>query len=296
VETERVLVVGASGLLGGRVCGLLRERGVEVRGLVRQSAAAATRERLAAAGVEIAEGDIERPETLAACLAGVTAVVSTASSFPVDPRPDAIARVDRDGQLALVQAAETAGVRRFVYLSFPPYGIGFPFQDAKRAVEARLRKAAFEHVILQPGKFMDVWFSPPLGFDLEAGHVRLYGGGTAPVSWVAVADVAEVAAQAVSSDDAAGRTFVFGGPAALSQRDVVVAYESLTRRTFTTEDVPVEALHGMHTGGSTPTEVSLGGILLGATAADAIDSAETRATFAYEPISVQQFARQALRT
>jgi NADH dehydrogenase len=250
---------------------------------------------LTAAGVEVVEGDIELPETLAACLDGVSAVVSTASSFPVDPRPDAIARVDRAGQLDLVAAAEQAGVRRFVYLSFPPYGIEFPFQDAKRAVEVRLREAALEHVILQPGKFMDVWFSPPLGFDPAAGHARLYGGGEVPVAWVAVDDVAEVAAQAVDAREAAGRTFAFGGPEALSQREVVTCYERLLGRSFTTEDVPVEALRGMHAGGATPTEVSLGGILLGATAPDAIDSTETWAAFPYEPTSVERFAAGAVR-
>ncbi len=216
-----VLVVGATGMLGGRVCRLLLQRGEEVRGLVRPGTSPATRDALSAAGVHTVAGDLERPDTLTSALYRVDTVVSTASSFPVDPRPDAIARVDRDGQVALVEAAGAAGVRRFVYLSFPPYPIAFPFQDAKRAVEARLRSSNLEAVVLQPGKFMDVWFSPPLGFDVAAGHVRLYGGGTAPVSWVAVGDVAEVTAQAVRSPVAAGRTFAFGGPEALAQREVV---------------------------------------------------------------------------
>ncbi|MBM3679405.1 MAG: NAD-dependent epimerase/dehydratase family protein, partial [Actinobacteria bacterium] len=194
-----VFIVGATGMLGGRVGSLLAARGDEVRGLVRPTASAGAREALATAGIVAVEGDLEQPATLPAALVGTDVVVSTASSFPVDPRPDAIARVDRDGQLALVDAAEAAGVRRLVYVSFPPYDVAFPFQDAKRAVEARLRSARLEHVILQPGKFMDVWFSPPLGFDVAAGHVRLYGDGTAPTAWVAVDDVAEVAAQAVAS-------------------------------------------------------------------------------------------------
>lgn len=288
-----VLVVGATGMLGGRVCRLLLQRGEEVRGLVRPGTSPATRDALSAAGVHTVAGDLERPDTLTSALYRVDTVVSTASSFPVDPRPDAIARVDRDGQVALVEAAGAAGVRRFVYLSFPPYPIAFPFQDAKRTVEARLRSSNLEAVVLQPGKFMDVWFSAPLGFDVAAGHVRLYGGGTAPVSWVAVGDVAEVTAQAVRSPVAAGRTFAFGGPEALAQRDVVRLFEARSGRTFTAEDVPVEALEGMHRGGATPTEISLGGILLGATRPDRLDATETQAAFAYEPISVEEFVETA---
>jgi len=286
-----VFIVGATGMLGGRVGSLLAARGDEVRGLVRPTASAGAREALATAGIVAVEGDLEQPATLPAALVGTDVVVSTASSFPVDPRPDAIARVDRDGQLALVDAAEAAGVRRLVYVSFPPYDVAFPFQDAKRAVEARLRSARLEHVILQPGKFMDVWFSPPLGFDVAAGHVRLYGDGTAPTAWVAVDDVAEVAAQAVASTAAAGRTFPFGGPEALSQREVVALFEAALGRAFTTEEMPVEAIRGMHEHGSTPTEQSLGGILLGATVEDRIDGSETRAAFSYEPLSVSAFVR-----
>jgi uncharacterized protein YbjT (DUF2867 family) len=185
-------------------------------------------------------------------------------------------------------------VRRFVYVSFPPYPFAFPFQDAKRAVEARLRSSSLDEVILQPGKFMDVWFSPPLGFDVAAGHVRLYGGGTAPVSWVAVADVAEVAAQAVRSPTAVGGTFAFGGPEAVGQLEVVRIFESRAGRPYTTEDVPAAALEAMYAAGTTPTEVSLGGILLGATRADPIDSTATRTAFSYEPVTVEAFAETAV--
>ena len=264
IETRDVVVVGATGQLGEQVCHRLRKRGEQVRALVRSTSDAAARARLEAAGVRCHEGDIERPETLPAVFAGAGVVVSTASAFPGDPRPDSIERVDRAGQIAVVDAAEAAGAERMVYVSFPPAAHDHPFQRAKRAVEERLRAARLEHVILHPEKFMDVWFTKPLGFDPD-GSVTLYGGGVAPQAWVAVADVAEVAVRAVRDPRLANVTIPFGGPGALSQLDVVALYEQVLGRTIGTEDMPRAAIEAMGAGAASPTEESLAGVLLEAT-------------------------------
>lgn len=286
---SRMLVAGATGALGGAVARLLAEADHGVRGLVRSPEAAA---RLAP-GVVAVTGDLEQPGSLAACLEGVEVVVSTASAFPVDPRPDAIDRVDRDGQLALVDAAVAAGARRFVFVSFPPHEPDFPFQRAKRAVEARLAESGLEVVVLQPGKFMDVWFSPPLGLDVGARTVRLYGGGTTPQSWVAVADVAAVAAHAALDPGYVGRTVVFGGPEARTQGEVVEILESLVGEPFAREVVPVDALEGMRAAPE-PTMESLGAILLQATVPDVLPSVTALPGVAAPGVTVEAFLRGVL--
>lgn len=285
-----VLVAGATGQLGSVVARLLAEAGNDVRGLVRSEEAAA---RLPG-GVAAARGDLERPQTLAHGLAGVDVVVSTASAFPVDPRPDAIARVDRGGQLALVDAAVAAGVRRFVYMSFPPSEPDFPFQRAKRAVEERLGASGMEVVVLQPGKFMDVWFTPPLGLDLGARTARLYGGGVTPQSWVAVADVAAATAHGAVDPDWAGRTAVFGGPEALTQSQVVDALEELVGGPFARTVVPVEELEGMRRAPA-PTVESLGAILLQATRPDVLPPVTGLPGVAAPGITVEAFLRGLVR-
>jgi uncharacterized protein YbjT (DUF2867 family) len=259
-----VVVVGATGRVGAEVCARLRARGEEVQALVRPTSDAATRARLESLGVRIHEGDVEHPETLAPCLDGASVVVSTASAFPLDPRPDCIERVDRDGQIAVVDAAEAAGVTRMVFVSFPGASRDHPFQRAKRAVEQRLRSASLEHVILHPEKFMDVWFTPPLGFDVD-GVVRLYAGGVAPQGWVAADDVAEVAVQAVRLPALRNETVQFGGPDALGQREVVAIYEGLLGRTIATEDMTRAEIEAMFDEATTPTVESLAGVLLEAT-------------------------------
>ena len=74
-------------------------------------------------------------------------------------------RTDQDGCVSLVDVAREAGVQHFVYTSFTPMAISFPLQDAKRAVEARLRDSGLTHTILRPTYFTEVWLSPAVGFD-----------------------------------------------------------------------------------------------------------------------------------
>jgi uncharacterized protein YbjT (DUF2867 family) len=289
VERAGVAVVGATGLLGSTVCARLRDDGEVVCALVRPTSDPVALARLEGLGVEIIEGDVEAPETLDACFAGVEAVVSTASAFPRDPRPDALERVDLEGQLAVVAAAERAGVRRLVYLSFPPIAFDFAFQRAKRAVEERLLTSTLEAVVLQPAKFMDVWFTPPLGFDVD-GTVTLYGGGTAQHPWVAVADVAEVIARVLRVDDAAGRTLAFGGPGSLGLVDGVGVFEQALGRPIATTTVPVEELGAMRERATSPLDDSIGAVLLDATVPQRIPPSPYVAELGLQWTSVEDLA------
>jgi uncharacterized protein YbjT (DUF2867 family) len=276
-----IAVAGATGALGSRTCTALLARGTSVRALVRDPAGEASR-RLAAAGAELAAVDLTAPLP-ASPLDGVDCVVSTATCFP---RADAIDRVDRDGNLGLVDAAEREGVDRFVFVSFKPVPLDFPLQRAKRAVEERLERASLDAVVLRPGKFMDVWFSPVCGFDVQGRRATLFGDGTAAVSWIAVRDVAEVAARAALGD---GRgTIELGGPEPLSQRDVVAIYEDVTGVAWACEMLPVQELE--RASGEDAVVRSLGALMLEAHLGAVTDRASFAATFPIPLTTVREFA------
>ena len=112
-----ILVVGATGLVGGQVAQKLRRQGESVRALVRGGDAHPKVQPLRAAGMEIVDGDLTVPETLALACRGIATVVTTATSMPTGAN-DGLRRVDLDGTLALIEAAERAGVKRFVYTSY----------------------------------------------------------------------------------------------------------------------------------------------------------------------------------
>jgi NADH dehydrogenase len=268
------LVAGAPGLLGSEICRLLAERGEHVRGLVRASTDPEKVERLRSLGVTTVVGDVKDPESLAAACEGASTVLSTVSSTFSRSDGDTIESVDRDGQLALVDAAAAAGVRRFVYVSFTEMAVDSPLQRAKRAVERRLRESPLDHTILRPTHFMEVWLSPAVGFDAANGTATIYGSGERPVSWVSVRDVARLAVAALDDPALRQASVDFGGPEALSPLEVVRLFEEETGRKLALEHVPEEALQGQMETATNSLEQSFAALMLATARSRAVPAAK----------------------
>src|SRR5215469_18674537 len=105
-----ILVVGATGLLGMRVCERLRGEEQPVRGLVRRTSNPDKVNALRSLGCELATGDLKDPPQIQAPCQGIAAVISTASSTLSRQPGDSIESVDLQGQLTLVNAARNANV------------------------------------------------------------------------------------------------------------------------------------------------------------------------------------------
>jgi len=132
-----ILVVGATGQLGGLIARMLLGQGKPVRVLVRDGS---SYDELVTAGAQAVTGDLKDPDSLRAACAGVDAVVSTANST-ARGGADTVETVDRAGNRNLIDAAAAAGVRHFVFVS----AIGArpehptPLLRAKGEAERRLR-------------------------------------------------------------------------------------------------------------------------------------------------------------
>jgi UDP-glucose 4-epimerase len=109
----KLLVTGATGKVGSRLAKRLAERGDHVRALVRDPARAAD---LRAAGIELAEGDLLKADSLAAAVRGVDAVVHCAAFFR-GATPEQAQAVNDLGTQHLAGAARAASVKRFVFTS-----------------------------------------------------------------------------------------------------------------------------------------------------------------------------------
>lgn len=219
-----ILVVGATGKLGGLIARMLLDQGKQVRILVRPGSAY---EPLVASGAQAVTGDLKDPDSLVAACQGVDAVVTTANSVGRGGE-DTVASVDDAGNANLVDAAQTAGVRHFVFLS----ALGadaehpMPFLKAKGQTEQRLRTSGMAWTVLQPNLFMDTWIPAVVGGPALAGApVTLIGQGERRHSMVAARDVASFAVAAVDQPQAQGQTLFIGGPEPVSWRDAVSAYE-----------------------------------------------------------------------
>jgi NADH dehydrogenase len=231
-----ILVVGATGQLGGLIARMLLDRGQPVRALVRGGA----RRAALPAGAEPALGDLTDPASLAAACSGVTAVVTTANAVGRGG-PDTLDTVDRQGNRDLVDAAAAAGVRRFVFTSVLGASTEspMPLLQAKAQTEEHLRASGMDWTILQPNLFMDTWVPTVVGGPALAGEpVTIVGEGRRRHSFVAARDVAAYAVAALDHPQTAGRELPIGGPEALSWLDVVAAFEQALGRAVPVRSVP----------------------------------------------------------
>jgi uncharacterized protein YbjT (DUF2867 family) len=270
------LVVGATGFVGGLVARQLRTQSRDVRALVRGGAGHAGASALAAAGVAVVDGDLtDRPSVARAC-AGCDTLVCTATAMP-NAGGDALRRIDHDGVLNLIAAAEAATVRRFVYISYSRnIRTESPLSRAKRGCEARLESGRMEYAILQPSVFMEVWLGPHLGFDVAGGRVRVYGDGKAAVSYVSGRDVAAFAVAAAMRPGELREKVQVGGPEPLSQLEAVAHFERALGRRMTLDHVPVSALEAQQHSDD-PLQQAFAALMLAYALGDAIPEARDNA-------------------
>ncbi|AWB91456.1 SDR family oxidoreductase [Aeromicrobium chenweiae] len=190
-----VAVFGASGQTGRRVVERLLREGHDVLALSRQDVPA--RQRLRSARVDLSSASTD---LLSSVLERADAVVFAAGGDPL--------RVDRDGAIRTIEAAERAGVGRYVLVTGmgvgrdrPPalYG-GFwdTYFGAKEDSERRLRASPMQWTILQPGELLN---SP------GRGCVEIGPTGSFPIGAISRDDVAEVITTILSRDGAARGTW-----------------------------------------------------------------------------------------
>jgi uncharacterized protein YbjT (DUF2867 family) len=158
----RVVIAGGHGKIALLLERLLADRGDQAVGLIRNPAHAADVQK---AGAEAFICDLEAAsaDEVAVVLSGADAVVFAAGAGPGSgaPRKDS---VDRAASVLMADAAERAGVRRFVQVS--SMGAGQPprpgsdevwaaYITAKTAAEADLRARDLDWTILRPGGLTD---------------------------------------------------------------------------------------------------------------------------------------------
>jgi nucleoside-diphosphate-sugar epimerase len=178
-----VLVTGANGFVGRRLCELLARRGYAVRAALRPDATAPP-------GVtEIRRiADLGPGTEWAAAVAGVDAVIHLAAKAHVVDRPHdegEYQRINGEGTRHLAQAAAAAGVRRFVYLSSikvygdHPDAAAFRLEDPPRPTDVygRSKLAGETHLndVAAASALQAVIVRPPLvyGPGVRANFLRM---------------------------------------------------------------------------------------------------------------------------
>lgn len=290
-------VVGATGVVGGEICRLLRDRGAEVRGLVRKRSAPDRVRRLEELGVNLVEGDLTDAGWMEEACRGVETLFTTASYLPLAKDEGSVDTVDRDGQARLVEAASSAGVRNVVFTSFMRYDdVAFPLGKAKESAERAIAASGMHYTILQSTFFDEVWLTPVVGFDWANGAVRVYGDGEQTVAFVSAADVAAYAVASVGNPRAMDRIVEVGGPDALTPHRVVSIFEAATGSSIGVEHVPEAALRQQLEAAGDPVTASFAGLMINLARGDGIEPEAVRRVFPdMHPTSVEDYAARVAR-
>jgi uncharacterized protein YbjT (DUF2867 family) len=281
-----ILVVGATGYLGGMITQKLLAQGQDVRILVRPHS---DYQSLLQAGVRPVVGDLKDRLSLDPACDGVATIITTANSASRGGE-DNPQTVDLQGNHNLIDAAKAAGVKQFIFTSAlgADANSPVPFFQAKGQSEVYLRDSGMPYTILAPTIFMDIWVPMVIGTPLRAGQpVTLVGEGRRKHSFIAVTDVAAFATAAIGHEAAMNHYLPLGGPEAVSWRDVIATVQRVLGREVAVQSVaPGEPVPGLP-------EVAAGLMSALETYDSIIDMTETASTFGVRQTTLEEFIRQA---
>jgi uncharacterized protein YbjT (DUF2867 family) len=231
-----ILVTGATGTVGRPLIDVLVSEGAKVRALTHNPQAANL-----PAGIELADGDLSRPDTIAPLLEGVTALF-------LHPRAVGLAAAE------LLALARQQGVQRVVALS--AMNVDDPLDqqpsryqgDRNKEVEDAAVQSGLGWVSLRASSFasnaLRAW-----GPQIRAGGL-VYGPFAAfTESPIHEQDLAEVAARALGGDEPVarrGRRLELTGPQSLTHQQMVAIIGEAIGRPLRYQEIPPEAAkHGM---------------------------------------------------
>ncbi len=306
----KVLVTGATGLLGRHLLKALQQRGEEIRALVLPTEDA---QPLIAWGIEVVRGDITEPDTLPPAVREVEVVFHLAGMMGVW-RPLADYRlVNVTGSGNLYRAAQAAGVRRFVHTSsHTVYGLGQgrfltekdavrpdrdPYSLSKAEGERLIRRLALESgvetVILRPGTFFGPYDRLHFGRmaqKTKEGKALILGKGDNALPFCYVTDIVQGFLLAAYHQNAPGNIYNISNDRPLTQREIYNEIADAVGGKRPTRHLPYAPVHygsivaermvARFTGAKPPV-TELGALMFGSDNRHSIEKA--RRELGYEP-------------
>ena len=265
------LVTGGTGLLGSHIVEQLRKRGRAVRALVRPGTDVAW---LKSQGVELAEGDILDRASLDRACQGVQCIYHAAARVGDWGPWEDFVRVTINGSFNIFDAAESAGVPRFIHISSisvyghvnrpglvidetAPLGVNVHrwsyYTRAKVAVEQELwrRHAAgskVKYTVIRPS-----WLYGPrdratiarLVALIRDGKAKLLGSGDNRLNVVYAGNVAEACILAADSPAAVGQAYNCSNDGELTQRQYFNLIASAIEAPLVTRRIPFKVAYSV---------------------------------------------------
>jgi nucleoside-diphosphate-sugar epimerase len=233
---SRILITGASGFIGSRLCEKFSlHYGLPYRAMVHTFGKAARISRL---NCDMVHGDLADAASMEAALAGCDAVVHLAFGEA------------GDGDRKLLEACRRAKVKRFVHMSSMAVHGPTPdarcahestavighynerYSDAKARSEKRVQQAldqGLPGIILRP----TVVYGPHSPFvvrviqDARSGAISLLDNGSGVCNAVYVDDVCDAVCAALHTDKGLGKAYFVNADHAVSWRDFILGFANM---------------------------------------------------------------------
>lgn len=213
----QILLTGSTGHLGRHVLKQLGATRHAVRCAVRTQAAAG---QLLGFAQEIAVADLTDRASLAGLCDGIDTVISTVgASVHINVRGrQSFREIDYQGNRNLLEAAQRAKVRKFVYVSVvtTPALARTAYVRAKEDFASLVMASGLEYQILRPTGFFTA-FADLVGM-ARRGSLPLVAGGEAKTNPIDDEEVARACIEAVESSE---RERAIGGPDILTRKQIL---------------------------------------------------------------------------
>jgi nucleoside-diphosphate-sugar epimerase len=257
----KILITGATGLIGSHLAGAARLQGYRViaTGMTNNSLERQRKRSLKSAGIQVLVGDLQGPAFVRNAVAGCDAVIHLAAAQHEAAVPDDYYyHVNVDATRQLLDACVEAGVKRFVYGStIGVYGAGGAealtehsalhpsniYETTKLAAEAVVKSYAgrLETTIAR----ISETYGPGDGRLLklfkaaDRGLFVMIGSGANLRQPIHVTDLVRGLLCAVQHPAAVGQTFIFAGPNAITTRETLAAVAAALGRGGTIVRIPM---------------------------------------------------------
>jgi NAD(P)H dehydrogenase (quinone) len=221
-SSDRIVVSGASGQLGGLVVRELLARGVPAGNLILVSRTPDKLEEFRKLGASTRFGDFARPESLPAAFAGGSKLLLISIGFGAGPRPEAHRHA--------VDAAVAAGIGHIAYTSYVAVSQGDHSGLASDhfQTEEIIRKSGVRWTMLRNSIYSN-------GLVQQAARMLTEGKATvsaadARIGYVTREDCAAAAAVVLSSPGHEDKSYDITGPELVGPREIAAAAMAVTGR------------------------------------------------------------------